>query len=414
MATSNRLYGSLAGLCIRAAVPCAILVGGWVGYSKLSVQEEDAPISVVEKRILRTRVVELEVTDYPVLIKTQGIVQSHNQVTLTAEIAGIVTKVSPSFETGAYFKAGEVLVEIDPRNYETALSIAESQWLSAKSALKIAKLNEERKLRLILSNAVPRAEVEEASATREQAEANADLAATQVEQAKLDLQRTKVLAPFDGRVEAKSIGLGQMANPNSPLGVVFAVEFTEVRLPISGYQLPYLTLPEFADDPPVDVVLRDAINDASSASWHANIVRTEGVLDENSRDLFAIARIEDPFGRETGRAPLRVGQPVVASIEGEVLRDVVVLPRAAVRQLNKIVLVKPEDQTLLPITVDSIWSDSEHVIVKSSAIPEGMWLATTAMVYAPEGTKVDIIPEASATSSLADSTSKDAEASIPQ
>ncbi|TWU28124.1 Multidrug resistance protein MdtA precursor [Bythopirellula polymerisocia] len=395
------------GLLLRAALPCAILAGGWIGFSKLSVQIEEKPAPAADERTLRTKVEELEVIDYPVVIKTHGVVQAHNQVTLAAEIAGAVTKVSPSFETGAYFSKGETLIEIDEQNYATALSIAESRLSAAKSALKLAVLNEERKLRLIKSNAVSQAEVEVASATREQAEADAELAATQVEQAKLDLKRTKVLAPFDGRVQAKSVGLGQMTSPNSPLGEIFSVDFAEVRLPISGRQLQYLNLPEFADDSPVEVILQDAINEASGVTWRAKLVRTEGVLDENSRELFAIARIDDPFGRESNHPPLRIGQPVVAAIEGTVLQDVIALPRGAVRQLDKIVLVDQTERTLLPLSVESIWSDAKHVIVPGSAIPKGKWLATTAMVFTPKGAKVEIIPDTSPTASIAESTSED-------
>ncbi len=192
--------------------------------------------------------------------------------------------------------------------------MSESRLLASKSALQLAKLNEERKLRLVESNAVSRAEVHAASATREQAEADVDLAAAQLEQSELDLKRTKVLAPFDGRMQIKNIGLGQMAGPNTPLGQIFAVDYAEVRLPISASQQEFLVLPEFADDPPVEVELRDAINKASKVIWKATIVRTEGVLDRDSRDLYAIARIDDPFGRHSEHPPLRIGQPVVASI----------------------------------------------------------------------------------------------------
>lgn len=401
-----------ASLLVRAALPCVILGAGWLGFRQLAVEIEKPPPPAEEKVTLRTRVEELDVTDYPVVVKTHAVVQPHNRVTLTAEVAGKVARVSPSFEVGAYFTEGEVLVEIDPRDYQTALSIAESQLAAAKSALELAKLDEERKLFLIERNAVSQAELDVASATREQAEADVELAATQVEQAKLNLQRTKVVAPFDGRVQSKMIGLGQLANSNSPLGEVFAVDFAEARLPISGEQRRFLDLPEFADDAPVDVTLRDAINDSSDAVWRAKIVRTEGVLDENSRDLFAIARVDDPFGRESGAPPLRIGQPVVASIEGKVLRNVIALPRQAVRQLDKIVLVNQSDQTLLPMNVQALWADDDRVVVESSSIPEGMWLATTAMPYTPEGAEVDIIPHTDTNASIADSTPPDADESV--
>lgn len=396
-----------ASLGLRAALPIAILAAGWWGFSMLASEVGQELPAEREVRTLRTRVKVLETTDYPVVIKTNGVVQAHNLVTLAAEVAGAVTKISPSFEVGAYFSKDDVLVEIDPRNYASGVSIAESRLEAAKSALQLARLDEERKLRLVERTAVSQAEVDVASATREQREADVDLAAAELARAELDLQRTKVLAPFDGRVQAKSIGLGQMANANAPLGQIFAVDFAEVRLPISARQLKFLQLPEFADDSTVDVLLRDAISESSDAIWHARIVRTEGVLDENSRDLFAVARIEDPFGRNSHNPPLRIGQPVVASITGEVLRDVIALPRSAVRQLDKIVLVEQQDQTLVPLTVESIWSDAQYVVVDSSAIPKGMWLATTPLVYTPEGATVEIIPGALPTASIADSDSPD-------
>lgn len=402
MATEQQTNQSAGGLLARVALPVVILAIGWFGFAKISIEVEEAPREATKKRVPRTRVEELTITEYPIRVQTHGIVQAHDLVMLAAEISGKVTKVSPSFEAGAYFTKGEVLVEIDDRNYVAAVSMAESRLLAAKSALQLAKLNEDRKLRLIETNAVSQAEVDAASATREQAEADVDLAAAQLEQSKLDLKRTKVLAPFDGRMQTKNIGLGQMAGPNTPLGQIFAVDYAEVRLPISANQREFLTLPEFAEDSPVEVELRDAINKSSDAVWTGKILRTEGVLDTDSRDLYAIARIDDPFGRHSEQRPLRIGQPVVASIEGITLHEVVALPRNAVRQLNKVILVDPTELTIMPVNVTAIWSDAKHVVVDHRDIPAGMWLATTPMVFTPEGSKVEIIPDPMTTATVAE------------
>ena len=120
--------------------------------------------------------------------------------------------------------------------------------------------------------------------------------------------------------------------PGTALGVVFAVDFAEIRLPIDARKRQYLDLPELPGDSPVLVELRDAISEASETVWKAKIIRTEGALDEDSLELFAIARVDDPFGRKSGHPPLRIGQPVVGSIAGKVLDQVVALPRGAVRQ----------------------------------------------------------------------------------
>lgn len=409
MATSSHKLLQLSGLLLRGAIPCAILAAGWFGFQLLADPLERPPRPAQKKVLLRSRVEDLQHVDYPVIVKTHAVVQPHNQVTLNSQVAGAVAKVSPSFEVGAYFKKGEVLVEIDPRDYQTALAMSESQLDAAKSELKLAKLVEDRKLRLVESNAVSQGEVAAASASREQAEANVSLAETEVERAKLNLERTKITAPFDGRVMSKQIGIGQLAGTNAPLGEVFAIDYVEVRLPISGEQREFLELPEFADDPQLAVEFRDGILASNKAVWVGKIVRTEGVLDANSRDVFAIARIDDPFGKTTGRPPLRISQPVVASIEGKVLHDVIALPRGAVRQMDRIVLVNREDQTLLPLKVEAIWSDAEKVIVPSEAIPQGMWLATTPMPFTPKGAKIEIIPPVDNSISIAESASADAD-----
>lgn len=407
MATPDDKTNNAAPLLLRLALPVVVLGLGWFGFSQLAEEIDREPPPEKEKRTLRTKVEVLETTDYPVVIKTNAVVQPHNVVSLTTEVAGRVNKVSPAFEVGAYFTKGEVLVELDSRDYATAVAIAKSRQQAAVSALELAKLDEGRKLRLIERNAVSRAEVDVAKATREQREADVTLAEAELAQAELNLKRTKVVAPFDGRVQTKTIGLGQMTNANTPLGQIFAIDFAEARLPISARQSQFLTLPEYADDETVAVELRDGINNLSETVWHARVVRTEGVLDESSRDLFAIARIDDPFGKYSDHPPLRIGQPVVASIEGIVLHDVIALPRSAVRQLDQIVLIDQQEQTLSSLTIDSIWTNAEHVIVRSSAIPPGKWLATTPMVYTPEGTKVEIIPDATPSASIADSASGD-------
>ena len=409
MKASSNSPSNLPGLLLRIAIPCAILAAGWFGFTRLAVNVKEPPKPEPDAPLLRTRVEEIQVGDYPVFAKTNAVVQSHNQVTLTSQVSGRVDRVSPSFEVGAFFKEGDVLVEIDPRDYETALSVAKSQLAAANSELKLAKLVEERKMRLVESNAVSQGEVDVASASREQAEANVALAETQFEQAELDLQRTKIKAPFDGRVQTKLVGVGQMAGANNPLGDVFAIDFVEVRLPISSQQRRFLELPEFPDDPPVAVEFRDGIRETNETVWRGKIVRTEGVLDENSRDLYAVARIDDPFARETDMPPLHIGQPLVASIEGKVLRNVIALPRAAVRQTDMVVLVNPDDLTLKPLRVQPQWSDAEHVVVSAKSIPEGMWLAMTPMDYAPEGTKIEVIPAADGSASIADSNPPDAD-----
>ncbi len=385
-------FSSLFGLLFRIFLPLGILGAGAFAFAMLSVEplEETSPAPSIEA--IRTRVMELEAQDYQVVVETNGIVMPHNEVTLSALVSGQVLRVSPAFEVGAYFNVGDVLLELDPRDYETALAVAKAQRLGASAALQLARQSHERTLRLVLTNNISDAEVNQTAATLAQAEAELESLIAQVEQAERDLERTRIIAPFDGRVRAKMVGPGQSLNTGEPLGVVFAVDFAEVRLPIANRELAYLELPELSDDPPVKVTLRDALDESSETVWQVTIVRTEGALDENSLELFAIARIDDPFGLQSEAPPLRIGQPVQASIAGKLLNDVVALPRVAVRQLDQINLVEKDGLRLLPKTITPIWSDKDSVIVEAALIPPDTLLATTHIVYGAKGAKVEIIP----------------------
>jgi len=396
-------------MILRALLPLGVLVSGWVGYSILSVEPEEAKRPEAEPRMIETRVVELHVQDFPTTIRTRGVVRAHNEVILTPQVSGKIIRILPGFEDGAFFAEGDVLAELDPQDFETAVIVAEAQLARAISAhaqeetrAKQARLNwedlgyDEEPTELVLR--LPQLR---------EAKANVDSATALLEQAKRNLERTKVRAPFHGRVRRRTVGLGQSVGPGTPLGSVFAIEFAEVRLPIASRDMAFLTLPEEPEDPPVNVQLRDALNH-DETFWTAKIIRTEGTLDESSLELFAIARVLDPFGRESGRPPLRIGQPVVASIPGRVLKNVIVVPRMAVRQLDRIILLDPNELTIESRRIEIIWSDEEHVVVRDPTIADGSLLATTHLIYAPEGSKVEILPDPNvATQDMAGFESKD-------
>lgn len=377
-------------------LPVLVLGIGIAGYWNLSEEPEEEKSPPAKKQAIRTKITTLHTQDYQIIIAANGIVQPHNEISLSAQVSGTITKISPALEAGSFFSEGEVLIAIDDRDYKTALAIAEAQHLSAKSALQLATLNYERMLegyREPSVAVVTKAEVDQAFSVRAQAEAELESSEAQIDRAKLDLDRTTIRAPFDGRVRQKDVGLGQTVGPGTPLGVIFAVDYAEVRLPIAGRDLRHLTLPELDTDPPLDVELRDAISEDSETIWQAHIVRTDGVLDENSLELYAIARIDDPFGRQSGNPPLHIGQPVVGLIGGRLLKDVIALPRGAVRQLDQVVLIDEKTLTLSKLTVAPIWSDEKFVIVRDPAIRDGAILATTQLVYAPEGAEIEIIPD---------------------
>lgn len=381
-----------AGTVFRTVLNLGILAVGYAIYLFLVMAPEKSTVPPAKPQPIRTQVTEVQVCDYPVIVKSQGIVQPHNEIVLSSQVGGEIVRISPAFEVGSYFKEGDVLVEIDPSDYSTALALAEAQLIGARAALQLATQNHEQNRNLMGRQAIALGELAVTSAAQAQAVADVSSATANLDQAKRNLERTKIRAPFAGRVRSKLVGLGQTVSANTPLGGIFAIEFAEVRLPIGAHESQFLDLPELPGDPPVSVELRDPLNRAADAVWQAKIVRTEGVLDENSRELYAIARVDDPFGRKSSLPALRIGQPVVGSISGRVLPSVVALPRSTVRQLDQICLIDRDDLTLTTRTISPLWSDEKHVIVRDSGLTPGSLVSTTHMVYAPNGARVEIIP----------------------
>jgi RND family efflux transporter MFP subunit len=379
---------------IRVLLPLGVLAIGWIGFSILSVEPEKTKIPDGKKRGIKTRVVELQVQNFTTTIRTRGTIRPHNEVTLTPQVAGKISRILPGFEDGTFFKKGDTLLELDPQDYESAVIVAEAQLARADAAHKLeqtrakqAKLNwddlglDEEPNDLVLR--LPQLR---------EAKAIVDSATAQLEQAKRNLERTKVRALFNGRVRHRSVGLGQSVGPGTPLGSVFTIDFAEVRLPIASRDIKFLSLPEGPEDPPIEVELRDSLNHNETV-WKAKIIRTEGTLDQASLELFAIARVIDPFGRKSDHPPLRIGQPVAASISGHVLEKVIVVPRAGVQQLDRILLVDPADFTISSRNIEPIWSDEKNVVIRDTTIPDGTLLAVTRIHYAPIGSKVEVMED---------------------
>ncbi len=378
---------------IRVAMPIVLLAIGWIGYSLLSHEPEKAKSLPAKPQAIRTKVAELRLQDYPVIIKANGLVQPHNEITVAAQVSGRVVRISPEFEDGAFFSEGDVLIKLDDADHKASAAVSRARLLGAQARLKLAQVNHQRNLEVLKENLISQAEADLTAANLAQGEADVASAVAQLEQAERDLERTQIRAPFDGRVRQRNVGLGQLVGANTTLGTVFSVDFAEVRLPIAGRELFFVDLPNGDRDTPIEVELRDAINPDSTNVWPARIVRSEGALDENSLELFVIARVDDPFGRVSGNPPLRIGQPVVGRITGRVLEGVVALPRAAVRQLDQIFLIDQPDLTLRAHTIVPLWEDEKHVIIGDPSITNGTMLAMTHLVYAPNGATVEIIPD---------------------
>ncbi len=393
----------------RIVFPILLLacgVGAWVWLGR----PVEKPKPVIAKELpIKAEVLDLKPSDYQIWIESQGIVRAHYETTVTPLVAGMVVAIHPCFEDGAFFEKDQIFAELDPADFLASLASSEARLARAEALLsqeqaraKQARLNwedigyEEEPSALVLR--VPQLK---------EAEAAVKSANAEVDQARRNLERTKIRAPFAGRVKSRNIGLGQSVGPNTALGLVFATEFAEVRLPISPAHLSHVVLPSREGDPSVAVQLSDALDLQSSTTWKAQIIRTEGTLDSTTRELFAIARIDDPFrlkqqnsSPDQTLASLRIGQPVRARICGNVLNDVFVLPRNTLRGINRVLMIEGSPPKLKRREIEPVWSNADDFVVREG-LRAGELLCLTSLTYAPDGALIEIVTKASASENTA-------------
>jgi RND family efflux transporter MFP subunit len=330
--------------------------------------------------------------DYQVRLQSYGTIQPKTRSVLVAQVSGQIVSINPNVRDGGFFETGDVLLAIDPRDYEADVSIAEAVLMDARQALAEEEArsvqaaedwqrlgNEGDAPALVLR--VPQLEA---------AKARVKSAASGLRKAQLDLERTRIVAPFGGRVLRKFVGLGQVVSVNSQLAEIYATDTVEIRLPLRNRDLPFIDLPEvyrFAGQNPDDelpVVVRSDLTGPNS--WEGRLVRTEGAIDESARQLHVIAEIEDPFGKANEfHDPLKIGQYVTAELPGRTVSDAIVVPNNTIYQGSYVYVV--EEGLLRRRNIDVAWQDDAEAIV-AEGLQVGDELVITPLGQVTSGIRV--------------------------
>ncbi|WP_411845143.1 efflux RND transporter periplasmic adaptor subunit [Roseibacillus persicicus] len=386
-------------LLLRIILPLPILAlgfaVGWLAMHKWKAPEENLAPARSERPVQRAEVIPLERQDYQIMIRTRGIVQAKTETQLTPRISGRIESLHPNFQVGAFFKRGDILVSLDPTDSESQIISAEAQVARAEAALaqeearaKQAELNwkdlgyTEKANDLVLR--IPQLR---------EAHANLKTAQAQLAEARRNKLYTKIVAPFDGCVRERLVGPGQSVGTNTQLGVIFATDYAEVRLPVSPKDLPYTPFQSQTTLAATPAIIRDGLTDhleGDEQTWTAQLIRSEGVIDDTSRELFLIARIPDPYGLQSGLPPLRIGQPVLAEVQGNLLEDVFVIPRETLRGAFETLLVDNETFKLLRFDIEPFWTDSENFVV-THELPENHSIVASRIPHAANGALIEII-----------------------
>jgi RND family efflux transporter MFP subunit len=270
-----------------------------------------------------------------------GTVQPRVQVQVVPQISGKVIECHPQLVNGGFFKANEALVVIEQADYElavesaaAAVAQAEVQVEQEKAEADVAK-KEWEKLR-------PGEQPDSVLVFREpqirNAQAQLNAAKARLAKAELDLDRTRITMPFDGRVVSTNIDLGQFITTGSPIATVYRTDLLEVAVPLEDSELAWFDVPLNGNGDTSSVTKADlhASFAGGEHHWKGQLVRTEGQIDPKSRMVHVVAQVKDPFKMKNSEPPLVPGMFVRVEIQGKEVRDVFRVPRYAVRNGNTV------------------------------------------------------------------------------
>ena len=320
-----------------------------VGLALMVVIVATGPVTESEGDAVQAPVVQfVEARPGPVrlTVAAHGVVQPKTESRLVSEISGRIVSVADSMVSGGFFRRGDVLVTIDRVDYELALEQARARLSSATSELAQARRALARQERLTATEAGSESNRDEAENRQLLAEASFRDATAQEKRAERDLERTRVIAPYDGRVRSELVDTGQFVNRGETLAHLYSVDAAEVRLPVHDEDLAFLPVSLDGALDPADqltVVLRARFA-GREQEWRGRIVRTEGEVDPGTRMVKMIAQVHRPYDQPDGKPPLTVGLFVDAEIEGREVADAVVLPRTALQSEQHVHVIDADDR----------------------------------------------------------------------
>ena len=369
---------------LQLAVAIGFLLGGAWGLMALRASKPpqasrvpDAPIPVVQtvRAVTERRAI---------VVAGQGTVRPLQETQLVSEVSGKVITISEALVDGGLFKAGDELLRIDPVDFELAVTLARARVQDAEADFAMAQQESEAAVQewrdLNPERAVPDLVARKPQLSAAKAKLDAERA--DLKKAQLELARTRLKAPFDGVISQEGVDIGQYVTPGQALATLIGTQAMEIVVPLADESLRWVRVPGFTmgEGAGSPAVIRVTVAGAPQ-TWEARVVRAEGRIDEQTRMVNVVVRVEGPYGR---RPPLAPGLFVEVEITGQTLEEATLLPRSALRDDQRVWVVDPQDRlsirpvrvahlTTAGVVIDEGLAAGERVVVSQlRAVTEGM------------------------------------------
>ena len=363
----------------------------------------------------------------PMVIESFGTVEPRETLKLVAQVRGQIVETHPAFKEGNFIEKGTRLIQIDPRTYELEVerskvqikqSEAELKRLNqevvnlntrvkiAKSDVTLARKEYQRLKKLVEKKVVAQSQLDKTEQAflasrerlqalenqlaligpqREQLIAARDMSEVMYQQAKLDLERSGIEAPFDGWVLEKTIEVGQHVNVGQELGSIYRSGEMDIEANIPAKDFKWLPA-DMGETTPVaaDVIFK---NSGEDHIWGGRVARVKAEMDERTRTLPVVIEVDDDAGQKNRGFRLRPGMFVTIRIKGKEIKDAFVLPRHVVYPGDIVYTVADNQIKVKEINVLRSYKDT---VIIDEGLTEGDQIVNTVLSGAVDGMTVRV------------------------
>lgn len=365
----------------RLVLPVAVIMigSGIAVYVYLSKPEAKRRTPPRRETIVRT--VQLTQSNERVVLNLMGTVIPACKIDLQPRVSGEIMNINSRLVPGGRFERGETMLQIDDRDYKLEIIKRRGELARAEQDYQLER--GEQAMGQYYWNLVDKSrtnsELQQLLTLRKpqlrRTQAAVEAAKAALQDAELDLERTRITAPFNAVVMDENVDPGAQVSANTRLATLAGIDeyWVNVAVPVDRLKWIYRSTDKAVSGTVAVVTYPN--DEAGTNSWHAVVTRLLSQLEQNGRMARIIVSVDDPLGlKEENRArpPLLINSYVSVAVYGNKLQDIFSIPRNALREDDTVWLAS-RDNTLeiRPVTV--IWRDREHVFI-TEGLEEGEWL----------------------------------------
>jgi RND family efflux transporter MFP subunit len=370
-----------------SVVACVLILGASVAVMVIINRTEPTArqIEATRKSAALVEAITVQRGAYSPRVVVLGTVEPANEIILSPQVRGQIVEVSPKFVPGGMVRKGDLLLRIDPADFDNAVLSSESELQQVEALLEIEQGRQSlaKKELALLGETIDDAN---RSLVLREPQINSILAQingakADLESAKLDLERTSVKAPFDAQILSRSVNVGSQIAPGDALAELVGIEEYWIMATAPVRSLYWLQFPEL-DGEGSSVTLRNSDTWPPGAERYAKLSGMIGTLDEQTRLARVLISVKDPLARTTDGPPLILETLVETDIEGRPIENVVRLSRDYVHDGDTVWVIK--DDKLQIRKVGIVFRDAQFAYIQDG-LDSGEQVVTTNLATVAEG-----------------------------